>query len=144
MTINDFAKKLDGRKYRMEMYQVEANQAKQLGFVVLYGYSDDIMRFRGAIDEEVGCFKGKTISLNKNGIIEDCECECRICRKAIENELKDSKEIKAIWCRPDIEYSWIYETDIPHVTFDIFEADGDLSCRGIVFDLNNLDSEVLT
>jgi hypothetical protein len=38
MTINDFAKKLDGRKYRMEMYQVEANQAKQLGFVVLYGY----------------------------------------------------------------------------------------------------------
>lgn len=31
-------------------------------------------------------------------------------------------------------YSWIYQTDIPHATFEIVEGD-DPYCRGIVFAL---------
>jgi hypothetical protein len=40
--------------------------------------------------------------------------------------------IKALW---DTEgYSWVYETEMPHASFDIME-DGETYCRGIVVEL---------
>ena len=131
MTIQEFAKMLDGREMGEEITIVEKEQAKKLGFVVVYGYSDDNTEFEGAIDEEVGCYEGDEIHLDTNGIFEECEEECKYSQLA----KKKCKVIEAVWDKEG--YSWVYATDIPHATFDIME-DGEKFCRGIVFDIKSL------
>lgn len=132
MTIQEFAKMLDGREMGEEIAEAEENQAKELGFVVLFGYSDDNAIFEGAIDDEVGCFDGGAIHLNTNGIFEECECECSHSVLAKEK----NKTIEAIW-DDGSGISWKYETDIPHATFNVME-DGEVWCVGIVFDIKSL------
>lgn len=134
MNIKEFAKMLDGRQYRSEMIEVEEIKAKQLGYVIVFGASDDLMEFRGAIYDEVGCFGGGTAYLNKDGLLEECECQCKYYRQ----RLKDAYEITAHWCHEDADgFTWSYETEFQHETFRIFEGD-DKYCLGIVFDINEL------
>lgn len=113
MTISDFAKILNGREYGKEITPLEVKKAEELGFVVVFGYSDDNTEFRGAISDEVGCYDGGRVF--KYG----------------------DKYIDAVWCEG--EYSWTYNTNIPHLTFDIYE-DGEKFCRGIIFDKRELYS----
>lgn len=134
MNIQDFAKLLDGRDMDKEITKVEEKQAKELGFVVLFGASGDLAEFRGAIDDEVGCYSGGEIFLDKDGIFEDCEEECKYSKAAKEK----CKVIEAVWCGEG-DYSWTYKTDIPHATFEIVE-DGEPYCRGIVFELKSLEA----
>lgn len=110
MTIYEFAEGLDGREYGKEITRFEKQRAKELGFVVVFGYSDDNTEFRGAYDDEIGCFNG-------GRVYEDGE-----------------KFIDAVWCEG--EYSWTYHTNIPHATFDIYD-EGEKYCRGIVFERSN-------
>lgn len=112
MKISDFAEGLNGREYLNEITPFEEQRAKELGFVVVFGYSDDCAEFRGAIYDEVDCYDGGRIF--KYG----------------------DKYVDAVWC--DGEYSWTYDTNIPHTTFDIYE-DGEKFCKGIVFDKRELD-----
>ena len=51
-TIQDFAALLDGREYKKEMTEDEIIQARELGFVIVFGCSDDRTVFHGAIEEE--------------------------------------------------------------------------------------------
>jgi len=131
MNIYDFAKILDGREMGKEITKAEEKQAKELGFVVVFGASDYLAEFRGAIDDEAGCYNGRTIYLDKNGIFEECEDKCKYSKAAKEA----CKSIEAVWGKSG--YSWTYETEIPHAEFDILE-DGEKYCRGIVFDIKNL------
>lgn len=134
MDIHEFAKKLNDREYGSEMTRDEIKQAKELGFVVVFGALDDLAELRGAIDDEVDCYNSGEILLDKDGIMEDCEYgldNCKYIKKAKEN----AKIIKTV--RDNDDYSWIYETDIPHATFDILE-DGEKFCKGIVFDIKEL------
>lgn len=108
MTIHEFAEGLNGRDYRKEIYPYEEQRAKELGFVVVFGYSDDNAEFRGAYYDEVGCFNGGRIY--KDG----------------------ERYIDAVWFKDG--YDWVYETNIPHATFDIYD-DGEKYCRGIVFEM---------
>lgn len=132
MDIYEFAKMLDGREYGEEITEEEEKQAKERGFVVVFGYSDDNAEFRGAIDEEVGCWEGGEVFLDKDGIIEDCNC--RYGRAAREN----AKVIEAVWCREgERGFAWSYDAEIPHATFEIYEGK-DPYCQGIVFDVKEL------
>lgn len=90
MNINEFAKMLDGREIGCEITPEEERQAKELGYVVVFGYSDDNAEFRGAIDDEVGCYDGGEIFIDKEGIFGDCDC--KYARKAKEN----AKVIEAV------------------------------------------------
>lgn len=133
MNIQEFAEMLNGREYNMEITPAEERLAKELGFVVVFGFSDDCIEFRGAIFDELGCYNGGIICLDKNGILKN-ECDDDDC-PYFERMKQESKTIKAVW---DIEgYSWIYKTDIPHATFEIFEY-GEKYCRGIVFEIEDL------
>lgn len=112
MTIKEFANMLDGREYMHEITPEEEALAKELGFVVVFGYSDDNAELRGAIHDEIGCFDG--------------------------GELKHKDlpgKIYADWCPEDLDCSWAYGTEIPHEKFFIYEGD-DLYCEGIVCDIN--------
>lgn len=134
MTIKEFAQMLNGRSEDYVMVLGESKQAKELGFVVVYGYSDDNAEFEGAISNEVGCYNGGEIYLDKNGIFEDCEEECKYSKEA----KKACKCIEAAWDDSDGEYAWTYKTDIPHETFDVLDEEGNKWCRGIVFDIKSL------
>lgn len=112
MTLKEFAKTLDGREYGHEITKEEEILAKELGFVVVFGYSDDNAELRGAIYDEIGCYDG--------GILKH-------------DDLPD--EIYADWCPDDIDCAWAYGTSIPHETFYIYD-NGELYCVGIVCDIN--------
>ncbi len=137
MTMKEFAKMLSGREYGMELIKDEKRQAADAGLVVAYGYSDDNVELRGAIDEEVGAWDGTTIRLTKAGVLrgpacdsaENCGCPYFATAK------NAAKTIKAVWGAGGV--SWTFETDIPHETFNIYE-DGELFCVGIVFSVEDL------
>lgn len=112
MTLKEFAEMLDNRSYGNEITKEEEALAKKLGFVVVFGYSDDNAELRGAIYDEIGCFDGGPIE---------------------HEELPDV--IYADWCPEDMDCSWAYGTSIPHESFHIFEGE-DLYCVGIVCDIN--------
>ena len=112
ITIKDFANRLNGRRIGQEITREEAKEAKDLGFVVVFGYSDDNAEFRGAIEDEVDCFDGGRV-FDRYG-----------------------KYIDAVWCEDG--FSWIYNTNIKHETFEIIEDDGCDYCRGIVFKYDSI------
>lgn len=112
MTLKEYAKMLGNRTYKNEITKEEENLAKKLGFVVVFGYSDDNAELRGAIDDEIGCFDG--------GILEHKNLP---------------SPIYADWCPQHSECAWAYRTTLPHETFNIYDEDG-LYCIGIVCDIN--------
>lgn len=133
MTIKEFADMLNGRERGKEITLPEIKQAKELGYVVVFGASDDLCEFQGAIDDEAGCYCGGTIYLNNEGIVEE-EDACEECKLYLQY-LKQCKTIEVVWCGS--EYTWEYKTDIPHETFSIYE-DWQPYCQGIVFDVKEL------
>ena len=112
MNLKEVAERLDGNYYTKEMQNIDEAKLKELGIVVVFGASDDLMEFRGAIYDEAGCYGGGVVQLS-------------------EFEDEATQYIQALWCKED-DFSWTYETTIPHETFIIHE-DEDKYCRGIVF-----------
>jgi hypothetical protein len=136
MTKEQLAEKLNGRKCMSEITNTESVEAYEAGLVVLFGDSDDNMVLRGAIHGEISCYTGTTLLLTPDGQIMEPRhkerCRCQYC--GFSEFAKTAKSIEAVYTDG---YSWIYETDIPHATFEIME-DGSKYCRGIVFDLASL------
>lgn len=130
MTAQELANVLHKREYGKETTRVDELSAKESGLVIVFGASDDLMEFRGAVNDEIGAWEGATAYFTKAGLLEN-ECDNDKCPH-FEILMKMAATIDAKW---DSEgYSWIYETAIPHSTFDILE-DGRKYCRGIVFAL---------
>lgn len=124
--LKEFADKLNGVGYYAisdEMCEL----AKDLGIVIVFGASDDLMEFRGAIYEEFDCFEGRVLYFNEEG----CELDLR------EYDNPDiialmSNKIEAVWCDKDSEWTWSYKTAIPHETFGMIDG-GEKYCLGLVF-----------
>jgi hypothetical protein len=132
MNALDLAAMLNGREYREEITKSEARMAKDAGLVVVFGASDDLMEFRGAIDDEIGAYDGGTAYLTADGMLQN-ECELDDCPH-FEKLKASATTIEALWsAEPD--YSWTFKTDIPHSTFEIIETGEGPYCRGIVFAL---------
>lgn len=126
MTTFEMAMRLNGNQYLNEITRDEECIAKESNLVIVFGYSDDCIEFRGAIEEELGCFDGGDFWINKKCVV-----------GALAGEVPDGvKTISAVWCGKS-GASWEYETEIPHDTFNIYE-DGELYCVGIVFSLEDL------
>ena len=133
MITKEIAALLDGMEYGEDIKEHDLEYAKENGAVIVFGASDDLMEFRGAIEEEVGGYGGNKVYLDKNGLIVN-KCDNEDC-PYFREKLLSAKVITAIW---DSEgYSWIYKTNIPHETFEILE-EGEKYCRGIVFLMENL------
>lgn len=131
------AKKLNNIEYPVRIDTETIEQAKADGLVIVYGASDDLMEFAGAIHDEVGCYDGGKALIDKEGLLPD--------RENIEDddELEDffqrknnARTIEALWCKEE-GYSWTYKTDIPHANFEVKEDD-ETYCKGIIFSLNDV------
>lgn len=134
MNAKGIAAMLDGSQYPLRIPTDIVNGAKEAGIVIVYGASDDLMEFEGAIYGEQGAYDGTTAFVDSKGLLPE--------RDQIEedDELKDyfarqpnAKPIEAQW-DPGKGYSWTFKTDIPHETFEITD-EGEPYCRGIVFAL---------
>jgi len=135
MKKEQLAELLAGREYGNEITRAEAALAEEAGLVVVYGYSDDNMAFVGAIRDEMGCWNGGTAFLDEAGLFRGLLCEDEDCPYA-EKERSKCKTVRAVW-HNEGEPCWTYETEIPHVTFNIYE-DSELWCVGIVFEMADL------
>lgn len=142
MKAKEIAALLNGIGYRQEPSKEITTQAKSEGIVIVFGASDDLMEVRGAFDDELGCFGGKTFYISKDGFISRPDCDCEYAEKWYEQNKKNAKAIKAIFGGKEDDngnpISWTYETDIPHETFNVME-DGEVYCIGIVFEISSLE-----
>lgn len=127
VNMDSVAALLHGREYGKEISEGEANRLASSNLVVVFGYSDDNMEFRGAIYDEVSCWEGGDAFVY----------QARGGEWQVSNTkpIGVSHKVTAVWATDG--YSWIYETIIPHTQFTIME-DGELYCRGIVFSLDRL------
>ena len=135
MTKEQLAEKLNGREYGDEITAAEEAQAKAAGLVVVFGASDDLTEFRGAIYHEIDCYNGGGVKIHAGGILQPhWDCCCEYC--GYKSIVAKCATIEAVWCEtPDI--SWTYKTALPHATFEIME-DGEKYCRGIVIAVADL------
>lgn len=137
MSIYQVAAELHNTEYDKPFLDEYVELLRQAGIVVVTGLGDDIMLFRGAINDGVSCSKGGIAYINENGLIRN---ECSACDCPYHAEiLEKAKTIKAIWSAGSM-YCWTFNTDIHHAEFDILE-NGLRFCRGIVFNLNSLDKK---
>lgn len=130
MTPKEAAAALDGNEYGKEGSSELFTRMRANRLVAVFGASDDLMEFRGAIKDEVGCFDGGTAYLTMAGLVTP-ECDDEKCPHE-ERRKETAATIEAKWDTDG--FSFVYETDIPHATF-IIKEDGENYCRGIVFAL---------
>jgi hypothetical protein len=135
MTKEELAKMLNEREYLNEMTAKEEVEAKVNNLVVVFGYSDDNIEFRGAISEEISMWQEKTIKINHEGLVlnqcdeDDCPYFDKLYRST-----KNYITVKFNDKAKENEYFWTIQTNLPFASFDI-KNDGELFCKGIVFDI---------
>ena len=131
MDAKEFAAMLHGCQIGDEISKEMRQIAKENNLVVVFGASDDLMEFRGAIDDELGAYEGTTAYINRLGlIINKCDCDDCPCHTAARMGVST---VEALWCATD-EYSWTFETSIIHYVFDVMDGN-EKYCKGIVFSL---------
>jgi len=138
MSLRDqIAAELNGSSYPLRLTKDLRERAKAGGILIVYGASDDLMEFDGAFSEELGAWEGREALIDKQGVLDrdqiDDDDDDAI-HSFVERK-RGAKCIEALWDRGG--YSWVYETDIPHTTFDVLD-DADTYCRAIVIDLADL------
>lgn len=133
------ADKLDGIRYGASLPLEITAQAKRDGIVLVFGASDDLMEFDGAIYDEVGVYEGGSVFVTPNGLLKppsdggECESKCPYFSEV----MKNTRILTALWCSDD-ECPWKYRTDIPHAEFRVYE-DEQLYCVGIAFALEDVN-----
>lgn len=130
MTLKEYATKLNNREYKNPQFTDEELQiAKDHNFVIVTGFSDDLVELNGAIKDEADCWEGATIRIKaeKNGKILNSSTKTPNIVRIKINWYKDKDS-------QGNTISWTYETSVPHESFMIYE-NGEPYCRGIVFAL---------
>lgn len=120
------AEMLKGMIYGDEPKKEIIEFAKENNLVIVYGASDDLTEFRGAIDDEQGAYEGKKHFLDADHT------------EVLEEEAlgEGAPYIDAIWSPKEMpDTSFLIMSNLPCVHFDIMEDD-ELYCRGAVVDLN--------
>ena len=120
MNIKEWAKKLNNIEYPADEIWDMRKQFEEDGVVVVYGASDDLIEFEGAIQDEGDCYDDKVFYLNKEGLTTSY-----------------SKNYVKVTHPHDGTVQFNYETNIPCEWFDVVE-DGELYCKGFVFNINDL------
>lgn len=142
MTAKELADLLNGRTYRDEITPQEEAQAKAHGLVVVFGASDDLLAFHGAISDEVGAHgegsDGVRV-LKRGALLESWDSidsfDEAVCERYFEDKRSGYRTIKAVFTSNTPP--WEINTDIPHHTFNIMD-EGEPFCVGLIFALADL------
>lgn len=128
MNIKDFANTLGTRPMGDEVPYHMVIEAQRQNYLIVFGVSDDLIEVCGARSDEFDAFRPTAIYVTSHRVY-----------AADENRPAAAQPIHVEYSKPTTENPalWKLSTDIPHATFDVME-DGELFCRGLVIDLNNL------
>lgn len=137
MTKEELAARLNGREYCDEITRDEAQAAKEAGLVVIFGASDDLVEFRGAIYDELGMYGGGEFLLDDRGPLPEERDDDWDDDEMAEYFRRRERAHKVEALQGPGDYFWTFRTDVPHATFEISE-DGEPFCRGIVIDVRSL------
>jgi hypothetical protein len=139
MDLKAFAGILNNREYPFNLTEEEKIIAQREGIVIVYGASDDLIEFDGAISDEGDCYDGGRFLVDDEGLLPNWDNldhddeEIVLGYQKRKSEAKHS--ITALW---DVGgYSWQYLTEISHETFEIVE-DKEKYCKGMVFYISEL------
>ena len=141
MTVDQWAAMLNGREYSSELTDAESKQADADRMVIVFGYSDDNIEFRGRIHDEIGCYDGGVLYIHRGGVLQISD-ECERCKA---RDLKAQSRCMALDCEWDANgYSWFItpKESIGWRPFDIME-DGEKFCRGVVIPFDQLPEVIL-
>lgn len=142
LTKETLAALLNGREYMEEITREEEKTAESAGLIVIFGASDDLMEFRGVFsDEAYPGRRERPVIFDRDGLLprwEEVKDDEEDAERYFRRKRGMKASVQALWCPEGSDGpSWAYKTDIPHATFEIVE-DGEVYCRGIVIDLNDL------
>ena len=161
MTKEELAARLNGCERRDDFPKELIEAARENNLVIIYGASDDLVCFAGAITDEADASDGGTFFLSKKGIPEsDCTSdECPYYKRWLKQSIQSGrvKKVDVYWCglrrgepMPHDMYekigkpTWSYVCTQFHgqfATFDIFDTEGDdrdYFCRAVVIDLDQI------
>ena len=133
-----FAKMLDGRDITDHEYILtnrEHSIAQEHDLVIVYGDSDNLVEFRGAIDDEISCDDEESEILLINGVLpayQHVELFDDDMDELIDM-LKTYSKDTVIQTINVLSSPWNFKIDIPHSQFNLFK-NGKLYCTGIIFD----------
>lgn len=142
MTKEAMAGRLNGRQYRDEMTKDDEREAADSGLIVIFGASDDLIEFSGAVIDEIDMYDGGKFRLDAQGPVpserdndwDDDEMATYLARK------KRAVTVTAEWSGPSV-FAWAFKSPVPCATFEIFEEDVPY-CQGIVIDTRDLPGYV--
>lgn len=120
MNTKEWAEKLNNIEYPADEIWDMRKQFEEDGVVVVYGASDDLIEFEGAIQDEGDCYNDEVFYLNKEGLTTSY-----------------SKNYVKVTHPHNGTVQFNYETNIPCEWFNVVE-DGELYCKGFVFNINDL------
>lgn len=121
MNIKEWAEKLNNIEYPADEIWDMRKQFEEDGVVVVYGASDDLIEFEGAIQDEGDCYNDEVFYLNKEGLTTSY-----------------SKNYVKVTHPHNGTVQFEYETNISNVEWFNVMEDGELYCKGFVFNINDL------
>ena len=122
ITLKEFAAMLHGRDCQPNLTPGELLLAKQRGFIVVYGESDDRVEIDGAIKAEsytnplAKDFPAGVLALTEDGKLLDKESDLYT-----DYVKKNRNIINVFYCAKE-GLNWAFETDIPHETFLTYDG----------------------
>lgn len=139
MNIKEVAEKLNGQNIDKGFNSGNID-LKELGLVIAYGQSDDLLELEGSIRDEYGAYNGTTIKLNSSGVVENL-CEDEDCPYFLKAERDAKYFIRAEWDLKEEDVIWLITSNIPHESFNIINDDNELWCKGIIFNIKSLEDK---
>ncbi len=138
MRKEELAAKLNGMEYSQEIPEDLIDLAMENSLVIVHGYADDSIKFRGAIYDAGGADHGGVIQFDKEGILPrwDTIDKDEELARAYFNRV-DNTNASEIIVKQEEDCYWCYETDIPYACFNMVEG-GVVCCRGIIFNKDDM------
>jgi hypothetical protein len=93
------------------------------------------VELRGAINDEVGAWRGTTLYFDKDSLLENL-CEDDDC-PYFKKKSATANKIIALWQKYGYSWFFIADINIPFEPFTILE-NGEKYCRGLVFNMDSL------
>lgn len=145
MTKEELAQSISGVDRREGIGEMFVNLAKENGLIIIYGESDDLVEFEGALYDEIGAWDGIDFIIATVGMeipVDDDEETYTKAKELTAIEIEGHSNIKtnrfkAVWCPEGTDMSWEIKTELPNARFEIME-DGDVFGIGIVIDVKDL------
>lgn len=128
MNIHNYSKMLGIRLKGNEVPYDIIKLAKANNYLIFFGHSDNTIEICSCRYYEFDAYKSTTLYITHNCVYHENEVHPTAAYPVHARFTEQSRKSTVMWS---------FTTDIPHETFNIME-NGELYCRGIVIDLNNL------